>query len=74
VGNEASALGLPRFVGDGTYIVAPLIMGYFCDLVKDIPGIGCTIAGSAIMLGSLSLLFVDPLEDSDNVDSTNRPD
>ena len=74
VGNEASALGLPRFVGDGTYIVAPLIMGYFCDLVKDIPGIGCTIAGSAIMLGSLTLLFVDPLEDSDNVDSTNRPD
>ena len=74
VGSEASALGLPRFVGDGTYIVAPLIMGYFCDLVKDVPGIGCTIAGCAIILGSLTLLFVDPLEDADSVDLINRPE
>jgi MFS family permease len=73
-GNEASALGLPRFVGDGTYIVAPFIMGYFCDLVEDVPGIGCTIAGSAIILGSLTLLSVDPLEDADNVDLINRPE
>lgn len=74
VGNEASALGLPRFIGDGTYIVAPLIMGYFCDLLKDIPGIGCTIAGSAIVLGSLTLLFVDPLEVADSLDLINTPE
>lgn len=36
---EVTALGLPRMIGDGTYIVAPLIMGYFCD---------CDIMGDAI--------------------------
>lgn len=60
LGSEATALGLPRAVGDGTYIVAPLILGYFSDKVgESIPGISCTIAGSAICLGSFALLFLD---------------
>lgn len=64
VGSEATALGLPRAIGDGTYIVAPLIMGYFCDIMGDaIPGIACTIAGGAIVLGSIALLSFDQSDD-----------
>jgi len=60
LGSEATALGLPRAVGDGTYIVAPLILGYFSDnMGESIPGISCTIAGSAICLGSFALLLLD---------------
>jgi len=60
LGSEATALGLPRAVGDGTYIVAPLILGYFSDKMgESIPGIACTIAGSAICLGSFALLLLD---------------
>ena len=60
LGSEATALGLPRAVGDGTYIVAPLILGYFSDKYGGtIPGISCTIAGSAICLGSFALLLLD---------------
>jgi MFS family permease len=63
-GSEATALGLPRAVGDGTYILAPLIMGYFCDVMGDaVPGVACTIAGGAIVLGSIALLAVDPVDD-----------
>ena len=63
-GSEATALGLPRAVGDGTYILAPLIMGYFCDVMGDaVPGVACTIAGGAIVLGSIALLAVDPADD-----------
>jgi MFS family permease len=68
-GSEATALGLPRAIGDGTYIVAPLIMGYFCDVMGDaIPGVACTVAGCAIVLGSIALLSVDPSDD-DAIDS-----
>jgi len=63
-GSEATALGLPRAVGDGTYIVAPLILGYFSDKMGDtVPGISCTIAGGAICLGSIALLLVTSSED-----------
>jgi len=63
-GSEATALGLPRAVGDGTYIVAPLILGYFSDTLGDaVPGIACTVAGGAIFLGSIALLLVASSED-----------
>lgn len=63
-GSEATALGLPRAVGDGTYIVAPLILGYFSDKMGDsVPGISCAIAGGAICLGSIALLLFTSSED-----------
>jgi MFS family permease len=62
-GSEATALGLPRAVGDGTYIVAPLVLGYFSDQLGDaIPGISCTIAGGAICLGSIALFLSSTAE------------
>lgn len=55
-GCEATALGMPRAVGDGTYILAPLIMGYVSDtLGATIPGVSCTLAGTAIIAGSMAL-------------------
>ena len=57
--SEATALGLPRAVGDGTYILAPLFMGYVSDKMgATVPGISCTLAGVAIIVGSLALLVV----------------
>jgi hypothetical protein len=39
-------------------------MGYFCDVMGDaVPGVACTIAGGAIVLGSIALLAVDPVDD-----------
>jgi len=65
IGSEATALGLPRAVGDGTYIVAPLILGYFSDQMGDsVPGISCTIAGGAICLGSIALFLLSSEEDA----------
>jgi len=59
VGAEATALGLPRAAGDGTYIIAPLALGYVSDrLGETMPGIACTVAGVAMCLGSLAMLFV----------------
>ena len=67
LGSEATALGLPRAVGDGTYIVAPLILGFFSDKYGDtIPGISCTIAGCAICLGSFALLLLDKSTSEDD--------
>lgn len=61
VGREATALGLPRAFGDGTYILAPLILGYVSDTVGDfIPGAACGAAGLAICLGSVALMLVPP--------------
>ncbi|KAL7464629.1 hypothetical protein ACHAXS_004964, partial [Conticribra weissflogii] len=59
VGAEATALGLPRAAGDGTYVVAPLALGYVTDrLGGAVPGIACTVAGVAMCLGSLALLLL----------------
>jgi MFS family permease len=66
-GSEATALGLPRAMGDGTYIIAPLILGYVSDKVgATIPGISCTLAGAAITVGSLALLFAVASEADEN--------
>lgn len=69
VGAEATALGLPRAAGDGTYIIAPLILGYVSDSMGGtIPGIACTVAGGALCLGSLALYSVNsPGEDNNGV-------
>ncbi|KAL9184687.1 hypothetical protein ACHAXT_012657 [Thalassiosira profunda] len=65
LGSEATALGLPRAVGDGTYIIAPLILGYVSDQLGDaVPGAACTVAGGAICLGSIGLLLLSPEDDA----------
>lgn len=64
-GSEATALGLPRAVGDGTYIIAPLILGSVADLLgESVPGISCTVAGGMICLGSISLFLIASEEDA----------
>ena len=66
-GSEATALGLPRAVGDGTYIVAPLILGYFTDKMgSTVPGVSCAVAGGAICVGSIALLIFNSSEDIEN--------
>ncbi|KAL3757214.1 hypothetical protein ACHAWU_003876 [Discostella pseudostelligera] len=66
-GSEATALGLPRASGDGTYILAPLILGYVSDRVGvTIPGISCTLAGAAIIVGSMTLLLAVASEKDEN--------
>ena len=58
-GAEATALGLPRAFGDGTYIAAPLILGAVSDGLGDtIPGAACAVAGFAIIIGSTALFTV----------------
>lgn len=66
VGREATALGLPRAFGDGTYIIAPLLLGYVSDVMgNSIHGVACAVAGIAICLGSMALLFVPAIPISD---------
>ena len=57
LGSEATALALPRAAGDGTYIVAPLILGAVADTWTDITGIECALAGLAILVGSIAMQF-----------------
>ena len=52
-GSEATAMALPRAVGDGTYIVAPFLLGLATDNLS--PGSECAVAGSAILLGVFAL-------------------
>jgi MFS family permease len=57
IGREATAIGLPRAFGDGTYIIAPLVLGFASDVGGDhIPGVACAVAGLAICLGSMALV------------------
>ena len=54
-GSEATALALPKAVGDGTYIIVPFILGLVTDAFPDIPGIECAVAGAASLLGVVAL-------------------
>lgn len=55
-GTEATAMALPRAAGDGTYIVAPFLLGLTTDSLA--PGVECAVAGSAILLGVLALAIL----------------
>jgi MFS family permease len=57
-GAEATALALPRAAGDGTYIVAPFILGLAADNILEKPGIECAVAGAATLLGVVALFFL----------------
>lgn len=53
LGSEATALALPRAAGDGTYILAPLLLGAVADTWTEWTGIECAFAGLAILIGSI---------------------
>ena len=54
---KATAMALPRASGDGTYIVAPFVLGLFADNLG-IRGADCALAGSLAMIGALAVLFL----------------
>lgn len=54
-GYEATAMAFPKAFGDGTYIVVPFILGLAKDALPGIPGIDCALAGTATILGIVSL-------------------
>jgi MFS family permease len=56
-GAEATALALPRAAGDGTYVVAPLLLGTIADatLARGGSGWECAVAGCAGLFGALAL-------------------
>jgi len=56
-GSEATALAFPRAAGDGTYIVAPFLLGAVADSVMTGTGAECALAGSAILVGATILAF-----------------
>ena len=55
LGSEATSLALPRAAGDGTYIVAPFMLGLAADAFVGTPGVECAVAGSASLFGALAL-------------------
>jgi MFS family permease len=57
-GAEATAMALPRAAGDGTYIVAPFILGVVTDAAVNAPGVECAVAGMAGVLGVFSLAIL----------------
>ena len=67
IGAEATALALPRAAGDGIYIVAPFLLGLLADSLRDISGIECGTAGTAILIGSLSLALLDDRIDEEGL-------
>lgn len=60
-GSEATAMALPRALGDGTYIIAPFLLGLAADNWS--AGAECAVAGSAILLGVLALAVLKDAED-----------
>ena len=62
-GIEATSLSLLKASGDGTYIIAPFILGLIADALMQYPGIECALAGSTTLLGTVAL---SALVDEDN--------
>jgi MFS family permease len=58
IGEESTALAFPRAAGDGTYIVAPLILGAIADATSKDVGLGleCAFAGIAGIVGIFALI------------------
>lgn len=57
-GIEATSLSLMKAAGDGTYIVAPFLLGLVADALVDYPGIECALAGSTTLLGTAALALL----------------
>ena len=58
MGVEATSLSLVKASGDGTYIVAPFLLGLVTDALTEVPGIECAMAGSATFLGTMALAIL----------------
>jgi MFS family permease len=58
VGAEATAMALPRATGDGTYIVAPFLLGLVTDSAVSQPGAECAFAGVMTLLGAVGLALL----------------
>jgi hypothetical protein len=69
VGAEATAMALPRATGDGTYIMAPFILGLVTDSFVSMPGAECALAGAATLLGALALALQGDDITSESVDA-----
>ena len=59
-GAEATSMALPRAAGDGTYIIAPFLLGLVSDTAS--PGTECAVAGFAGLLGILALAVLNDTE------------
>ena len=62
-GVEATSLSLLKASGDGTYIIAPLVLGSIADILMEYPGIECAFAGSTTLLGTVALYVLAQRED-----------
>lgn len=54
-GSAATSLALPRAAGDGTYIMAPFLLGLTADFATGLSGIECSVAGAAALSGAVAL-------------------
>ena len=54
-GAVATAMALPRAVGDGTYVVAPFLLGVVADSAPASSGLECAVAGGFSLLGVAAL-------------------
>ena len=54
-GIEATSLSLMKASGDGTYIVAPFLLGLVADAFVEYPGMECALAGTTTLLGTAAL-------------------
>ncbi len=54
-GIEATSLSLMKAAGDGTYIVAPFLLGLVADALVEYPGMECALAGTTTLLGTVAL-------------------
>ena len=59
LGAEATSMALPRAAGDGTYIVAPFVLGLVADYAPW-KGAECALAGATTLIGALVLAFLPP--------------
>jgi len=57
-GVEATSLSLAKASIDGTYIVAPFILGLVTDALMEVPGIECAFAGLLVFVGTLALAIL----------------
>jgi MFS family permease len=69
-GIEATAMALPRACGDGTYIVAPFLLGFVSDLKTSVAGTDCAAAGVMGLLGVLALVLLGGNDDERDKQAT----
>ena len=65
-GVEATSFSLVKAAGDGTYIIAPFLLGLTADALSEYPGIECALAGSMTFLGTVALAILVQQDNSSN--------